>query len=343
MNIAAISEPNTITPAHAATQKMRRPRDVEVVERGGRASLAQHERDAGGERDQPEPERERAAVRHRREVDRQHERRDEQHGQDAAEVVDRVGRLVHVRGDQLDRQHQRDQRERHVARKTEPQSKCSSSAPDISGPSAEIAPPMPDHSAIARVRPGPDHSAVISASVVGKARPAATPPSSRAANSTPSDGAKPASRQAGIASAGAEHEHQLAPVAVADRAEVEHRGGEPERVADGDEVQPRLPGVEVLRDVRQRDVRDREVEVGDGRDEDQRGEDERRAGRSASRGPRRGLLASGRHAVSLWVGRDAMQTPGALALEARRNPRWCGVRSRRHTRQAPQTLASSCA
>ncbi len=55
-----------------------------------------------------------------------------------------------------------------VTRKTEPQSKCSSSAPETSGPSAEIAPPMPDHSAIAFVRGEPDaHSAVIRASVVG--------------------------------------------------------------------------------------------------------------------------------------------------------------------------------
>ncbi len=55
-----------------------------------------------------------------------------------------------------------------VTRNTEPQSNCSSSAPETSGPSAEIAPPMPDHSAIAFVRGDPDaQSAVISASVVG--------------------------------------------------------------------------------------------------------------------------------------------------------------------------------
>ena len=34
-------------------------------------------------------------------------------------------------------------------------------------------------------------------------------------------------------------EHQLAAVAVAERAEVEHRGGQPERVADGDQVERR--------------------------------------------------------------------------------------------------------
>ena len=54
-----------------------------------------------------------------------------------------------------------------VMRKTDPQSNCSSSAPATSGPSDAIAPPSADHSAIDLVRPGPDHSAVISASVVG--------------------------------------------------------------------------------------------------------------------------------------------------------------------------------
>ncbi len=85
-----------------------------------------------------------------------------------------------------------------VTANTEPHSNCSSSAPEISGPSAEIAPPMPDQSAIARVRAGPDHSAVISASVVGNAMPAASPPSTRAANSTSTDGASAASSPAGI-------------------------------------------------------------------------------------------------------------------------------------------------
>ena len=36
MNIAPISEPNTMMPAHAATQKMRRAGDVEVVQRVAR-------------------------------------------------------------------------------------------------------------------------------------------------------------------------------------------------------------------------------------------------------------------------------------------------------------------
>jgi hypothetical protein len=54
-----------------------------------------------------------------------------------------------------------------VIKNTDPHQKWSSSAPAASGPSAAMAPPMPDHSAIDRVRAGPDHRAVISASVVG--------------------------------------------------------------------------------------------------------------------------------------------------------------------------------
>ena len=55
--------------------------------------------------------------------------------------------------------------------------------------------------AIDRVRAGPDHNAVINASVVGYAIPAANPPSTRATNRTPIDGARAASRHAGTESA----------------------------------------------------------------------------------------------------------------------------------------------
>ena len=72
----------------------------------------------------------------------------------------------------------------------------------------------------------------------------------------------------------AEEQHHLAPVAVAERAQVEHRGGEAERVADGDQVERVWPGVEGLADVGQRDVGDREVQVRDRGDQDQRAEHE---------------------------------------------------------------------
>ena len=54
-----------------------------------------------------------------------------------------------------------------VTRNTEPHQKCSSRNPATRGPSAATPPPMADQSAIDRVRPGPDQSAAIRASVVG--------------------------------------------------------------------------------------------------------------------------------------------------------------------------------
>ena len=60
-----------------------------------------------------------------------------------------------------------------------------------------IAPPIADHSAIDRVRCGPDQSAVMRASVVGYAMPAAMPPTMRAMMSTVTVGANAARRAAG--------------------------------------------------------------------------------------------------------------------------------------------------
>ena len=54
-----------------------------------------------------------------------------------------------------------------VTRNTEPHTKYSSRNPAMSGPSIATPPPSADHSAIERVRAWPDHSAVMSASVVG--------------------------------------------------------------------------------------------------------------------------------------------------------------------------------
>ena len=80
--------------------------------------------------------------------------------------------------------------------------------------------------------------------------------------------------EAGIASSVPSDQHHLAPVAVAQRAEVQHRGGEPQREADRDQVERGLRGVEGLADVGQGDVGDRQVEVRDGRDQDQREQDQ---------------------------------------------------------------------
>ena len=87
-----------------------------------------------------------------------------------------------------------------VSRNTEPHQKCSSRIPEHSGPSAEIAPPIAAHSAIAFVRDAPAQSAVISARVVGYAMPAASPPKMRATIRTYSFGAQAARQSAGIVS-----------------------------------------------------------------------------------------------------------------------------------------------
>lgn len=52
-------------------------------------------------------------------------------------------------------------------RNTEPHQKWPRRKPALSGPSAEIAPPRPAHSAIDRTRVAPVQSAVMSANVVG--------------------------------------------------------------------------------------------------------------------------------------------------------------------------------
>ena len=89
-------EPKTMIPAQAATQKIRRARVLEVVQRVRRAPLTKVE---GAERrqcDGRQAEHERALVGHRGEVDREDQRSHENDRQDPAEVVDRVRRLVDV-------------------------------------------------------------------------------------------------------------------------------------------------------------------------------------------------------------------------------------------------------
>ena len=161
-----------------------------------------------------------------------------------------------------------------MTRKTEPHSKCSSRAPESSGPSAAIAPPIADQSAIDRVRAAPAQSAVISASVVGIGHPGGDAAEQAGGEEDAVGGRQPGQQRGRDREPHAEQQHRLAPVAVAERAQVEDRGGEPERVADRDQVERRLAGAEGLADVRQGDVGDGEVEVGDGGDQDQRREDE---------------------------------------------------------------------
>ena len=71
MNIAPISDPNTMIPAHAATQNTRRDGDREVVQRVRRPPLAHDERDARRRpRSRPGPSASARLVGHGREVDR---------------------------------------------------------------------------------------------------------------------------------------------------------------------------------------------------------------------------------------------------------------------------------
>ena len=72
-----------------------------------------------------------------------------------------------------------------------------------------------------------------------------------------------------------EEQHLLAAVAVTDRAEIQDGGRESQAVADGDEVQLGLRGVEIPTDRRQRDIGDGEVQVGHCRSQDQGDQNQR--------------------------------------------------------------------
>ena len=106
-------------------------------------------------------------VRHRREVDRQDQRPDECDREHPAEVVDRLGALVHVAGHEPERHHERDHRQRQGDQEDRAPPVVLEQDAGASGPSEAIAPPVAAQSAIDFVRAGPDQSAVISASVVG--------------------------------------------------------------------------------------------------------------------------------------------------------------------------------
>ena len=97
MNIAPISEPNTMMPAHGRHPEDRPRGDVEVVERIGGSPLSDHEADERGHADDREPEHQPSAqsgtaakliarITAPTSDDRQ----------DAAEVVDRLRGLVDV-------------------------------------------------------------------------------------------------------------------------------------------------------------------------------------------------------------------------------------------------------
>jgi hypothetical protein len=165
--------------------------------------------------------------------------------------------------------------------------------PEQSGPSAAIAPPVAAQSAIDLVRAGPDQSAAIKASVVGYAIPAAKPtqdPRAEQHFDVRCPGGEAVRRHRHHH---ADDEQELAPVPVADRAEVQHRRGEPERVADRDQIELRLRRVEFPPDLGERDVGDGQAQVGDRCDCDQRTEDE-----ACSLGARRTLVECASHGLA---------------------------------------------
>ncbi len=117
----------------------------------------------------------------------------------------------------------------------------------------------------------------------------------------------------------AEHDHQLAAVAITERAEPEHRRREAERVPHGDQVERRLRGVERLADIGQCDVRDRQIEVGDPRDDDQREEDELRPLGCLVAGLRRGRARAWCIAIHPVLP-SVSHGPGAPCTRERRPP-----------------------
>ena len=154
-------------PATAATQNTRREAMSRSYSGFGDASLADDEGDPGDDRDGEQDEGQAPLVRDRREVDAEDQRADQHGRQDPAQVVDRLGRLVDVRRHEPDGHDQRDDRQRQGDQEDRSPVESLEEEPGDERAERAIAPPSADQRAIDRVRPGPDHSAVMSASVVG--------------------------------------------------------------------------------------------------------------------------------------------------------------------------------
>ena len=261
-------------PARAATQKVARPAILRSKSGIRDAALAQHEGARRRQGDDSEDDRGLALAGFGRQVDRQHQRRHHRDREDAAEVVDRLGRLVDVGGDQLPGEEEGDRRQRRADDEDraplEPfQQRPGDQWAERRDAAAER---RPERDRLGPLLPGPQRRDQRQRRRVGHAG---------------GDAAEHAGEEEHLGGGGeggedrerdgqrhAEQQQRLAPVAVADRAEVEDGGGEAERVADRDQVDHRLAGVEGLADVRQGDVGDGEVEVGDPGDQDQRPKDE---------------------------------------------------------------------
>jgi len=115
-----------------------------------------------------------------------------------------------------------------------------------------------------------ERRAVIKASVVGYAIPAANPPPSRARKRTVSLGENAARRENGTARIVPPTAIVLRPYRSPQGAQPQDRTCQPKRVPNRDQVKRGLAGVEMLPDIWQGDVRHREIQVRDCRDQDQR-------------------------------------------------------------------------
>jgi hypothetical protein len=250
--------------------------DLEVVERVRRATLSDEEGDQCGEGDRCQPERQRAHVRNGGEVDRQDERRDENDGQDSTQVVDRIRRFVDVARDEEQRHYQGDrgQRQRDQEDRAPPEL-LEQSARDHGAEGRNSAPdarPQRDRLRAPRSRPERRDQRERR-----RERHAGGQPAEDASDEKDVVGRRPRSQHGRRnRECRAQDQHELASVAVADRSEVEHRRGEAQGIADRDQIERRLPGIELLGNRRKRDIGHGQVEVGDGRYQDERDEDKPR-------------------------------------------------------------------
>ncbi len=264
-------------PEHDHPCARRHPEDAapchaQVVQREPGPALANHEGDPCRKGDDPQPGGDGSFARHRGEVDRQHERRHQQDRDDAAEVVDRVRRLVdvcgHVAVGHVQGNHGERQRHQEHGSPFEPREQCARE--HRSERRDRTAQGRPQRNRLRPLRSRPERGDQRERR--GK-RHARCEAAGQARGKQHLDGRREGGKHGrGDRQGGAQDQHPLAPVAVTDGAQIEDRGGEPERVPNGNEIELGLPGIERLADIRQRDVRDRQIQVRDGRDENERDE-----------------------------------------------------------------------
>nr|WP_262366485.1 hypothetical protein [Streptomyces sp. WAC05950] len=202
---------------------MRAPRgDVEVVQRVGSPALTPEERRSGSQGDHDEADDQCPLAGDDGEIDRQHQSRDQEDGQDAAEVVHRFGRLVGMRGDEQQGHDQRDRGEGQGDQEHRPPVEAFEQRARDHGPEHGDAASQggPQRDRLRPPRPRPQGGDQRQGGRVGHAgREPAEDPCHR------EDGV--VRRERGEQAGGdgqrdAEEQQQLAPVPVADRTQIEH-------------------------------------------------------------------------------------------------------------------------